>query len=970
MKHNYPPWALDIFASWDKNREACLQTFSDEALSRIGSSDASQGYLLYLEKVKDVFIEPFRLNDKVTGTQLKALQEFPQSSSSNGPITVLQEPRFDVYVSNYLQSLEYTLDRTCFAIDSSKIWFKYYKVITALACCPWRHQSSCIALRKDLLQSLCKRIVLDNPAVFADLFQDRVSAEIGQPLSGVELYNAYNKVLGMAVNCEQAHASSPYSLVDMFQVLLHKEDKATRSNRLQGNHPLGVYQAFIAVFDETASFCSANDISDRITGRFLYTLYESALYYLGKFLPAIYLDISIRISGHVVSPSIVQELFQRSAAEIIFERPVQIKKPFEDAADLACNILQRGVAMHPKVTLLYVSLMELLRHRSLEQHGSAVIAQLYDELLQKDVDAHRDITQEAFVATKYILRYTLETMGVTAMIAQAQFILEHGSVSGIELWEAVLYIICSYFGDAQAFSTLLSHYDALGMPLIDCILKDMYRSVSLLQCLWHTAHTFLKAELQLSYYLNDLCDGHNIFSFCYHALNSSDVHDAKNSVDAVLTSLLSLLSKERSTTPERIPPAELTCSYSIIILLFLLRIHLEQCAFSSIMDDLSDCNEQDQLLESVFTPFTYWSEGQQTRYVDLSSLCHSSPLLHCVSVLSQDFAFSIWDTHHVVDRFLLFLRACQAGIKVVGLSVAEAPTLSSLFSDSSMAIQLSGCSQLCILSRERVSCFIDPSCLELASNYFCFVAPSLDGATTSDAAFRVAASPQEGIIGVLEFSHTAALTTELLSTEPKNFILSGVNPTLAEAALFQQRYLLLSSPFTAPEVFRMSTRSINDIAVRPDAPSPGVPAKLLCGGIANIQAYDRLVNKDAAELQQEDQDASSKQNARAVLIHGQISLPETAEKRIATVSKAALPFTTPLGVAAFIEKVYGENPAHRARIDTWKVPLPDIRSVFDKVRRYDPAGAVREAPAHLLQPTVQLPTSEQAEAALTLGPAE
>lgn len=68
--------------------------------------------------------------------------------------------------------------------------------------------------------------------------------------------------------------------------------------------------------------------------------------------------------------------------------------------------------------------MELLRHRSLEHYGSAVIAQLYDELLQKDVDACCDITQEAFVATKYILRYTLETSGITAMISQVQFILE------------------------------------------------------------------------------------------------------------------------------------------------------------------------------------------------------------------------------------------------------------------------------------------------------------------------------------------------------------------------------------------------------------------------------------------------------------------------------------------------------------------------------------------------------------------
>ncbi|EFO64191.1 Hypothetical protein GLP15_2067 [Giardia lamblia P15] len=971
MKHNSPSWALNIFVTWDKNREACLQMFSDEALGRIGSSDVSQGYLLYLEKVKDVFIEPFRLNDKVTSVQLKALHEFPQSTSSSGPITVLQEPRFDIYVSNYLQSLEYTLDRTCFAIDSSKIWLKYYKVITALASCPWRHQSSCIALRKDLLQCICKRIVLDNPTIFTDLFQDRVSAEVGQPLSGVELYNAYNKVLGIAVNCEQTHASSLYSLADIFRVLLHREDKTPRqSSRIQGNHPLGVYQAFIALFDETSSFCATNDISDRITGRFLYTLYESALYYLGRFLPAIYLDIAIRISGHIVSPSIIQELFQRSAAEIIFERPIQIKKPFEDAADLACNILQRGVAMHPKVTLLYVSLMELLRHRSLEQHGSAVIAQLYDELLQKDVDACCDITQEAFVATKYILRYTLETAGITAMISQVRFILEHRAVSNIELWEAVLYIICSYFGDAQAFLTLTSHYDVLGMPLINCILKDLYRSVSLLQCLWHITHAFLKKELQLDCYFRSLCNEHNVFSFCYHALNSSDICDAKGSVDALLTSLLTRLSEGRHDSPESKSSVELACSYSVIILLLLLRIHLEKYIFSSVMDDLSDYHEQAQLLKSVFAPLAYWSGSQQTKYADLSSLCHPSPLLHCISMLSQDFAFSVWDVHNAIDRLFLFLRASQNGLSMVGLPATEDPTPASLFADSSMATRLSGCSHLCILTRESVMSFIDSRCLDPTSTYFCFAALSLCGAAASDAAFRIAAGPQEGVAGALDFTPVIALTAESLSERPANFILSGINPVLAEAALFQQRYLPLSSPFTAPEVFGMGIRSINDVAVRPETPPPGVPARLLCGGISNLQAYDRLVNKDATELQQEDHDASPKQNTRTVLIHGQISLPETVEKRVAAVGKAALPFTTPLGVAAFIEKVYGENPTHRVRIDTWKVPLPDIRSVFDRVRRYDPAGAVREAPPHLLQPVAQLPTSEQAEAVLALGPAE
>eukprot|EP00701_Giardia_intestinalis_P006214 XP_001710038.1 Hypothetical protein GL50803_8608 [Giardia lamblia ATCC 50803] len=970
MKHNSPSWALSIFVTWDKNREACLQAFSDEALSRIGSSDVSQGYLLYLEKVKDVFIEPFRLNDKVTSVQLKALQEFPQSASSSGPITVLQEPRFDIYVSNYLQSLEYTLDRTCFSIDSSKIWLKYYKVITALAGCPWRHQSSCIALRKDLLQCICKRIVLDNPTLFTDLFQDRVSAELGQPLSGVELYNAYNKVLSMAVNCEQVHASSLYSLTDMFRVLLHREDKAPRSSRVQGNHPLGVYQAFIALFDETTSFCATNDISDRITGRFLYTLYESALYYLGRFLPAIYLDIAIRISGQIVSPSIIQELFQRSAAEIIFERPVQIKKPFEDAADLACNILQRGVAMHPKVTLLYVSLMELLRHRSLEHYGSAVIAQLYDELLQKDVDACCDITQEAFVATKYILRYTLETSGITAMISQVQFILERQIVFNTELWDAVLYIICSYLGDAQAFLALTSHYDILGMPLIDCILKDVYRSVSLLQFLWHTAHAFLKKELQLDCYFRSLCNEHNVFSFCYHALSSSDLCDAKGSVDALLTSLVTRLSEGGHDSPERKSSVELAYSYSVITLFLLLRIHLEKHIFSSVMDDLSNYNEQAQLLEGVFAPLAYWSGGQRTKYTDLSSFCHPSPLLHCTSILSQDFAFSSWDVHNAIDRLLLFLRASQDGFSIVGLPATEPPTPGSLFSDSSMATRLSGCSRLCILTRESATSFVDARCLDPASTYFCFAALSLSGATASDTAFRMAAGPQEGVVGALDFTPIIALTAESLSERPANFILSGVNPVLADAALFQQRYLPLSSPFTTPEVFGMSIRSINDIAVRPEAPPPGVPARLLCGGIANLQAYDRLVNKDTAELQQEDHDASPKQNTRTVLIHGQISLPETVEKRVAAVSKAALPFTTPLGVAAFIEKVYGESPTHRVRIDTWKVPLPDIRSVFDKVKRYDPAGAVREAPPHLLQPVAQLPTSEQAEAALALGPTE
>lgn len=970
MKHNSSSWAPRIFADWDRNHERCLQTFSEEALNRLGSSDASQGYLLYIEKVKDVFIEPFRLNDKVNAVQLKALHEFPQSSSPNGPIMVLQEPRFDIYISNCLQSLEYSLDRTCFAIDSSKIWLKYYKIITALASCPWRHQSSCIALRKDLLQCICKRIVLDNPAIFTDIFQDRVSAEIGQPLSGVELYNTYNKVLGMAVNCEQTSASASYSLTDMFQILLRREGKPTRNNRNQGYHPLGVYQAFIALFDETSSFCATNDISDRITGRFLYTLYESALYYLGKFLPAIYLDIAIRISGHIVSPSVIQELFQRSAAEIIFERPVQIKKPFEDAMDLACNILQRGVAAHPNVTLLYVSLMELLRHRSLEQHGSAIIAQLYEELLQKDVDACHDITQEAFLATKYILRYTLETMGVTAMISQAQFILEHRSVSCVELWDAVLYIICAHFGDANAFLTLITHYDSLGMSLIDCILKDMHRSISTLQCLWHKVHTFLKKELRLSYYLRDMFDGSDAFSFFYRTLNSSDACSAKASVDTLLTSLLTRIAEEKCGSSEYQSSAELAYFYSIIILLFLLRIHLEQRAFSSAMDDFSDCDERGRLLETIFSPFTFWGEDRRTKYADLPSLCHSSPLLHCASILSQDFAFSTLDTHDTINRLLLFLHACKAGLKAVSLFVAEAPTPSSLFADPSMATQLSGCSQLCILGRGDVELFLDSCCLDNSSTYFCFTALSLGISAASDAAFKVAASPQEGIIGALEFTPTAALTASLLPDEPKNFILSGVNPVLAEAALFQQRYLPLSSPFTAPEVFGMSTRSIDDIAVRPEAPPPGVPARLLCGGIANIHAYDSLVNKDSAELQQEDQDAGSKQNARAVLIHGQISLPETAEKRAAAVGKAAIPFTTPLGVAAFIEKVYGENPTHRARIDTWKVPLPDIRSVFDRVRRYDPAGPAREAPAHLLQPTAQLPTSEQAEAALALGPAE
>lgn len=969
MKHNSSSWASDIFADWDRNRELCLQTFSEEALNRLGSSDASQGYLLYLDKVKDVFIEPFRLNDRVSVTQLKALQEFPQSSSSSGPITILQEPRFDIYISNCLQSLEYTLDRTCFAIDSSKIWFKYHKIVAVLASCPWRHQSSCIAFRKDILQCICKRIVLDNPAIFTDIFQDRISTEIGQPLSGVELYNTYNRVLSMAVNCEQANVSASYSLTDMFQIILRREDKQARSNRNQGYHPLGVYQAFIALFDETASFCATNDISDRITGRFLYTLYESALYYLGRFLPAIYLDIAIRISGHIVSPSVIQELFQRSAAEIIFERPVQIKKPFEDALDLACNILQRGVAMHPKVTLLYVSLMELLRHRSLEQHGPTVIAQLYDELLKKDVDACHNITQEAFVATKYIFRYTLETMGVTAMVSQAQFVLEHSSVSRAELWDAVLYIVCAYFGDANAFATLIAHYDSLGMSLIDCIMKDMYRSISILQRLWYTTHTFLKREFRLSYYLKDIDDGFNIFSFFYHTL-SSDASDAKMSVDTLLTSLLTHVTEEKSGSPERKPSAELAYSYSVIILLFLLRIQLEQSAFSSAMDDLSDCNEQRQLLETIFSPLAFWDKNHPTKYSDLSSLCHPFPLLHCMSILSQDFAFSTLDANNTMNRLLLFLRACQTGLKVINLSMTEVPTPSSLFTDSSLATQLSGCAQLCIIGRGNVEIFIDICCLDSFSTYFCFVTLSLGTTTASDAAFRVAAGPQDGVAGVLDFTPTAALTTSLLPGGPKNFILSGVNPILVEAALFQQKYLPLSSPFTTPEVFAISTRSINDIAVRPEAPPPGVPTKLLCGGIADIQAYDSLVNKDSTELQQEDQDVSSKQNARAVLLHGQISLPETAEKRAAAVGKATLPFTTPLGVAAFIEKVYGENPTHRMRIDTWKVPLPDIRSVFDRVRRYESAGSIQEAPEHLLQPTAQLPTSEQADAALTLGPVE
>lgn len=95
--------------------------------------------------------------------------------------------------------------------------------------------------------------------------------------------------------------------------------------------------------------------------------------------------------------------------------------------------------------------MELLRHRSLEHYGSAVIAQLYDELLQKDVDACCDITQEAFVATKYILRYTLETSGITAMISQVQFILERQIVFNTELWDAVLYIIAPTLGMHRLF---------------------------------------------------------------------------------------------------------------------------------------------------------------------------------------------------------------------------------------------------------------------------------------------------------------------------------------------------------------------------------------------------------------------------------------------------------------------------------------------------------------------------------------
>lgn len=847
-----------------------------------------------------------------------------------------------------IRALEYSLNRAGLCPEAEELWAMYYTTIRAF-------EPVTLTLLKDLSDSLTRIVPLQSYDRLRAVFSDRDRQDFR--LDCRSIHRLYAQAIERAKAIEHARFEPLYSLADLMQCFEGPKGAPPPARQAPAT-PLQTYRAFLSLFDEIGNFGAVRELPRPIVDRLLYMAYESAIYYLGAHLPAVYLDVSLRVAAIDITPSLINEVLKssHSALRVILGERVEHSRPFKDSYDLACNILQRGIAAHPQAAILYAGLVELFEHRGLDQQTELIVDRLFRVTVAPDLDAGRGYNLDVAL---YVLGYVARSRGIHAMYETVIEIHRKNERQTHRLWAAVLHMTQVHARTYAAFRYLTVPVGD-GPSILHHIIAS-YRSADLIQQLWGMASMYYENHPIPQPSPCTFClDGVPLLQFLYDVCTHASP-ELFPRLDSLIETQLASLAATDATTND----VEMAVITYVLCLLLLARMHLEYVSLCDAVYDIAGGAPAMEELSKALPPLAPFPPQY---YDHREHFGPHSPLLQCVATLHGTYGLGINTAQaELLARLLQRLsvdgtvlrvghltnQTCRSIVRdeeVPGRPGLNAENYSIIGAQPNCTELLQTCDEFAILEAAPLAVIFGPA---LADDYACLFIHNHT---------RQTSCLENGFVQMFETS----------PMDVNDFLTEGVVPCRSDAAVFHRQYCSVSPPFSPVSVCVQQLASTADLRLPLNASLQRASSIPIAGFLApytlnDVQAL--LASQEPTERTHRSASADRSDGGAEGVDYCGVQLPIDPQERVAYVSKAELPVTTPLGVAAFIGKVIGEGTAVRTRKTSWKVPPPENMRVFmARVLAYQegaPAENLALPNPRLFTPTATIPSMEQINAILT-----